>query len=134
MKTKNIVLLLTLLVAFIIVATSCKKDDDAGCIDKTLLINKWWYNVTPASGTTTYPSYYYNTNGRLKSKDQDGTGELYIGTWTMTDACKMLDMVDSTNLFQNYTEEVLEVTAHTLKVKDTWAGLGSFTEEYRDTP
>jgi len=134
MKSKNVVLLLTFIVAFIIVATSCKKDDDAGCIDKNLLVNKWWYNVTPPSGSISSPSYFYNVNGRLKSKDQDGTDEAYIGTWNMTDACKMLDMVDSTNLFQNYTEEIIEVTAHTLKVKDTWTGFGSFIEEYRDTP
>jgi hypothetical protein len=135
MKTKNIVLLFVLLITIIFITTTCKKDDTTtGCPDKTMLVNKWWYNVVPAAGGISYPSFYYDNNGRLKSKDQDGTDEGYVGTWTIINACDTLNMIDSSTTPKNFTQKIIGVTAHTLKVNNTWTGFGTFPEEYRDTP
>lgn len=137
MKLKSQILaVIGFLFLTVLLLNGCIKDDD-GCPDLSLLTNKWWYNVTPPDSAhgISYPSYYYESTGKMKRKKQNGTEEKYAGTWIkIADTCDKLSVYDTTMHPPAYTEKIVELTAHKLKMEKTWTGFGTFSYEYRDTP
>ena len=55
--------------------TLCAVSNNPTCSDESLLVNKWWYCTFPPTSSTSYNSFYYQSNGILKLKSQsDPTG------------------------------------------------------------
>ena len=131
---KNYQFLLSLFLFVFIILSGCVKENSGGCPDVSLLTNKWWYNTTPADSGVSFPSYFYESTGKLRTKDQDGTNEATPGTWKQSETCSTFNVYDSTMIPTTYKEEIIELSSHKLKVVKTWVGFGSFTWEYRDTP
>lgn len=81
----------------LVMSFSCTKEDNpvpvtppiissvCNDMDVSKLTNKWWKNVKPSTQSVSYPSYYFNSNGKEhKQNPIDLTVSWNIGNWTLS--------------------------------------------------
>ena len=109
--------------------TLCPVSNNPTCSDESLLVNKWWYCTFPPTSSTSYNSFYYQSNGILKLKSQsDPTGNGgVVGTWSLN--CNVISHVDTSSLIPNYDFTITSLDDSSLVLQTPFGG-----RPHRDYP
>lgn len=146
----NTLRILIISIAFVFWLSSCVKEEETPTpiptppvvsnicnnLDVNKLTNKWWKNVKAPTQSVSYPSYYYNSNGKEHTQHQvDLTIQWNVGNWTLS--CDTLRKFSpySGNLTPNEVWLVITLNDSMLSVKNLSPAISAGTiQSYKSTP